>query len=95
MLCIIPHIREYVFKNAQKENHIQLNNVIKTLFAVSTEKELHGALDKFWSEYTLFKHKNDTFDSNGFIWNSKILLMVTVIYDIRNTHYHPPEFLVL
>ena len=25
----------------------------------------------------------------------KILLMVTVIYGIRNTHYHPPKFLVL
>ena len=43
----------------------------KLFFAGSTEKELHGALDTFWSEYTLFNHKNDPFDSNYFIWNSK------------------------
>ena len=38
MLCVIPHIREDVFKNAQNKHHIQVNNVIKTLFAGSTEK---------------------------------------------------------
>ena len=48
-----------------------MNNVIKTLFAGSTEKELHGTLDTFWMEYTLFNHKNDNFDINEFIWNSK------------------------
>ena len=47
--------------------------VIKSLFAGSTEKELHESIDTFWSEYTLFNHKNDTFDSNGFIWNSKYI----------------------
>ena len=49
MLCVIPHIREDVFKNAQNKHHIQVNNVIKHFFTVSTEKELHGALDMFWS----------------------------------------------
>ena len=29
MLCVIPHIGEDVFKNAQNKNHIQVNNVIK------------------------------------------------------------------
>ena len=38
MLGVIPHIREDVLKNAQNKHHIQLNNVIKTLFAGSTEK---------------------------------------------------------
>ena len=38
MLCVIPHIREDVFKNAQNKHHIQVNTVIKTLFSVSTEK---------------------------------------------------------
>ena len=38
MLCVIPHIREDVFKSAQNNNYIQVNNVIKTLFAGSTEK---------------------------------------------------------
>ena len=71
MLCVIPHIRGDVFKNAQNKHHIQVNNVIKTLFAGSTEKDSHGTLDTFWSEYNLFNHKNDHFDNNEFIWNSK------------------------
>ena len=37
MLFVIPHIREDVFKNATNKHHIQVNNVIKTLFAGSTE----------------------------------------------------------
>ena len=32
MLFVIPHIREDVFKKAQNKYHIQVNNVIKTLF---------------------------------------------------------------
>ena len=38
MLCVIPHIREDVLKNEQNKHHIQVNNVIKTLFSGSTEK---------------------------------------------------------
>ena len=71
MLCVIPHIRENLFKNSQNKHHIQVNNLIKTLFYGSTEKELHGNLDNFWREYTLFNHNNDPFDRNEFIWNSK------------------------
>ena len=41
------------------------------MFSVSTETKLHEYLDTFRSEYTLFNHKNDPFDSNDFIWNSK------------------------
>ena len=51
-----------------------MNNVIKTLFAVSTEKELHGTLDTFWSEYTNFNKNNYPFDSNKFICNSKDII---------------------
>ena len=50
-----------------------MNNVIKTLFSGSTEKELHGTLDTFWSEYTLFNHNNDPFYRNEFICNSKYI----------------------
>ena len=32
---------------------------------------MNKTLDKFWSEYTKFNHKNDPFDSNEFIWSSK------------------------
>ena len=80
MLCVIPHTREDEFKNAQNKHHIQVNNVIKSLFDRSTEKELHGTIDTFRSKYTLFNHKNDPFDSNRFIWNSK---------DITDGNSHP------
>ena len=73
MLCVIPHIREDVFKNAQNKHHIQVNNVIKTFFSGSTEKELHGTLDTFWIEYTKFNNKNDPFDRNEFICNIKYI----------------------
>ena len=71
MLCVITHIREYSFRNSNGKHHFQVNNVIKTLYAGLTEKELNKTLDKFWSEYTKFNHKNDPFDSNEFIWSSK------------------------
>ena len=32
MLCVIPHIREDVFKNEQNKHHIQVKLFIKTLF---------------------------------------------------------------
>ena len=64
MLCVIPHIREDIFKNAQYNHHIQVNTVIKNWFAGSTEKELHETLNMFWSKYTILNHKNDHFDSN-------------------------------
>ena len=31
MLCVIPHIREDIFKNSQNKHHIQVNNVIKKI----------------------------------------------------------------
>ena len=67
MLCVITHIREDVFKNSQNKHNIQVNNVIRKHFGGSTEKELHGTLDTFWSEYTLFNHKNNLFGSNELI----------------------------
>ena len=48
-----------------------MNTVIKILFYGSTEKELHENLDTFWRKYTHLNHKNNPFDSNEFIWNSK------------------------
>ena len=47
MSCVIPHIGEDIFKSAQNKHHIQVHNIIKTLFAGSTEKKLHGTLDPF------------------------------------------------
>ena len=48
-----------------------MNTVIKILFAGSTEKDLHETLDTFWRKYKNFNNKNDHFDSDEFIWNSK------------------------
>ena len=45
--------------------------MLSIFFSGSTEKELHGTLDTFWSEYKNFNQNNDPFDSNEFIWNSK------------------------
>ena len=47
-----------------------MDTVIKTLFSGLSEKKLLETLDTFWSEYTKFNNKNDTFDSNEFIWSS-------------------------
>ena len=38
MLCVVNHIGYDVFKNEQNNYHIQVNTVIKVLFAGSTEK---------------------------------------------------------
>ena len=64
MLCLIPNIKEGVFKNPNGKHHIQLNNVIKTLYAVSSEKVLYEIPGTFWSEYKKFNHNNDIFDIN-------------------------------
>ena len=63
--------KDIVFKNAQNKHHIQVNNIIKSLFSGSTEKDLHGTLDTFWSEYKNFNQKKYPYDRKYFIWNSK------------------------
>ena len=50
-----------------------MNTVIKSLFSGSPEKEPHETIDKFWSEYKRFNHKNDTFDRNEYICSSKYI----------------------
>ena len=78
-LCVINHIKDDVFNNAKNHHYIQVNIVIKSLFYEWTEKELHETLDKFWRKYKSFNNKNDLFDSNEFISNSK---------DIRDGNSH-------
>ena len=73
ILYVITHIRKYFFKNGQNNHHIHFNNVINTFCTGSTEKELHETLDTFCSKYTNFNIKNDHFDSNEFIQNSKYI----------------------
>ena len=67
MIFVIHQIILDVFKSSNRKHHIQVNTVIKTLFAGSSEKELYKILDIFWSECTKFSHKNDPFNSNEFI----------------------------
>ena len=50
-----------------------MNTVIKIMFSDLSKKQFHETLDAFWSEYNYFNHKNDPFESNKFIWNSKYI----------------------
>ena len=91
----MPRIRVDVFKNAQNKHHIQVNNVIKTLFSGSTEKSymellIRSGVNILYSIITMISLTEMILSGTV-----KILLMVTVIYGIRNTHYHPPKFFVL
>ena len=95
ILCVITRIREDVFKKVQNHHHIQVNTVIKSLFSGSTEKELYENLDKLWSNYITLNNKNDPFDSNEFIWNSKDISYGNSSIGIKNTPYNLPKFLVL
>ena len=94
MLCVIPHIREDVFKNAQNKHNIQVNTVIKSLSAGSTEKELHETIDTFWSEYKNSIIRMIFLTVMILSGTVKILVMSIVICGIRNTLYHPPKSFV-
>ena len=71
MLCVTPHIREYVLVNKNVENMKQVNVFIKILFHVISDDEMNDTLDKFWSEYTAFNHNNCPFNGDYFICSSK------------------------
>ena len=86
MLCVLPHIREDVFKNTQNKHHIQVNNVIKTLFSGSTEKSymeilIHSGVNILYSIIRMIPLT--VIILSGTV---KILHMVIVIYGTRNTH---------
>ena len=51
--------------------------------------------DIFWTEYTDFDNKIDSFDADDFYGKSKTSNMVTVICGIKNIHFLSPRFLVL
>ena len=95
VLCVIPNIREDVFKNTQNKHHIQVNNVIKTFFL--------DQLKNSYMEFLIRSGENVQISTKRMIpltvmilsGTVKILLMVTVICGIINTHYHPIQFLVL
>ena len=67
MLCVMPHIYEYVLVNANGEHMKQFNTVIKTLFYGISGNEMNDTFDTFWSEYTSFNYKNGPFYCDYFI----------------------------
>ena len=57
MLCVIPHICKDAKDHPDRNHRKQVNNVIKNLFAGSSEEETNVTLDVFWTEYTAFDKK--------------------------------------
>ena len=95
MLCVIPHIMVDVFKNALNKHHIQVNNLIKTFFLDQLKKRYMELLIRSGANINISIKKMILLTEMNLYGILKILVMVTVIYGIRNTHYHPPKFLVL
>ena len=62
-----------------------MNNVIKSFFAGSTEKELHEILNTFWIEYKNVNHNNYHLTVTNLSGTVNLLVMVTVVYGIKNT----------
>ena len=73
MVCVIPQIRDNVFKRKKKNSMNQVKKIIKTLYDRSSENHFHENLDAFWTEYKTFNHKNDPFESDEVIWSSKYI----------------------
>ena len=78
-------------KNAQNKHHIQVNTVIKSFFAESTEKELHETIDTFWSRYKNSIIRMILLTVINLSVTVKIFVMVIVICGIRNNLFHPPS----
>ena len=95
MLCVIPHIREDVFK-MHKINIIFRWAMLSKLCLLDNQK-------KSYMELLISSVVNILYSIIRMIYLTviilsgtvNILLMVTFIYGIINTHYHPPHFLVL
>ena len=71
MLCVIPHIRKNAKYNSYSDHRQQVNNVNKKLFHAIPEDEMAVTQDIFWTEYTDFDNKNDSFYADEFIWKSQ------------------------
>ena len=67
MLCVIPHIRKDAKDHSDSDNRKQVNNVIITLFSGASEEEISVTQDIFWTQYTYFDNRIDSFDADEFI----------------------------
>ena len=72
-----------------------MNNVIKTLFYGSTEKNYMELLIRSGANIQITIKIMIPLTEMNLSGIVKILVMVTVIYVIKNTPYHPPKALVL
>ena len=64
MLCVITDIHKDANENSDGYHSKQVNTVIKTLFYVSFEVELHVTIDLFCNEYNDSDHNNGTLDGD-------------------------------
>ena len=71
MLYIVTRIREDVINNSNGNLGIRLILVSRPFLLINPKKSCMKPLSTFWSKYTNFNNKNDTFGSNEFIWSSK------------------------
>ena len=95
MLCVVPHIREDLFKTLNVKHHIQVNNVINILYDGLSEKNLYVTIDTFWSEYKKSIIRMILLTVMNLSGVVNILVTEIVICGIINTIYHPPNSLVL
>ena len=95
MLCVIPHIRENVFK-IHKINIIFRWTMLSKLCFLDQLKRSYMELLISSGANTIYSNiimiPLTAMNLSGTV---NILLMETVIYVIRNTLYRPPRFLVL
>ena len=95
MLYVITHIREGVFKNAQNNNHIQVNTVINSFFLDQLKKSYMKLLIFSGASIQISIIRMIILELMNLSGTVNISVVVTVIYGIKNDPYHPPKFLVL
>ena len=85
ILCVTPHIEENFFKNAHNKHHIQVNNVIKSLFSGSTENSYMKLLIRFGVNIKNSIIRMILLTVMNLYGTVKIFVMVVAICYIRNT----------
>ena len=93
MLCVITHIRKDLSYPSESYHRKQVKNIIKILFRGLSEDEFNFNLDFFWTDYTDFDQKNDSFDGDQFIWEVKDVIDGNI--NLWNCKYWLPSAKVL
>ena len=79
ILCLIPHIREDIFKNTQIKHHIQVNNVIGFFFLDQLKKSYTELLIRYGANIQISIKIMIPLTAMNLSAIVKILVMVTVI----------------